>query len=62
MGFYRNKQFDPLPLEVAGPPGKRWTPLDPWKSIVFSVIKLLCGNFSQKAPSAYKWFIIIKLA
>ena len=23
-------------------------------------LKVLCGNFSQKAPSAYKWVIIIK--
>ena len=29
------------PLEKGGPPGKCWPPLDPWKRIVFSVIKPL---------------------
>ena len=50
MGFHRNKYLDPLP------PGRSWTPpppLDPWKSIVFSVIKPL-------DPLLYIWVRILK--
>ena len=46
MGFYRNKYLD-SPLENVGPP------LDPWKSIVFSVIKPL-------DPLLYIWVRILK--
>ena len=57
MGFYRNKYLTPPPpLEEADPPHTLENvgpPLDPWKSIVFSVIKPL-------DPLLYIWVRILK--